>query len=135
MTDAPVINPNWLTDPADVELAIAAFKRQREFWNMLSNYDLTIGEEAYPGPAVQTDAEIIQAIREMVTPIWHASATCKMGQSSETMAVIDSSARVYGVSRLRVVDASSFPFLPPGHPQSTIYALAQKIASQILNGQ
>ena len=135
MSDTPVINPNWLTDPADIELAIAAFKRQREFWNMLRNYDLTIGEEAYPGPAVQTDAEIIQAIREMVTPVWHASATCKMGKSSDPMAVTDPSARVYGASRLRVVDASSFPFLPPGHPQSTVYALAQKIASQILNGQ
>lgn len=39
---------------------------------------------------------------------------------SDPMAVLDSRARVYGVQRLRVVDASSFPFLVPGHPQSTI---------------
>lgn len=36
---------------------------------------------------------------------------------------------VRGVSNLRGVDASSFPFLPPGHPQSVIYALAEKIAA------
>jgi choline dehydrogenase len=36
------------------------------------------------------------------------------------MAVIDSKARVFGVKSLRVVDASSFPILPPGHPSSTI---------------
>lgn len=48
------------------------------------------------------------------------------------MAVIDSQARVFGVQRLRVVDSSAFPFLPPGHPQATIYALAEKIADHIL---
>ncbi|KAI4258800.1 MAG: hypothetical protein L6R42_004894 [Xanthoria sp. 1 TBL-2021] len=29
-TDPPIINPNWLTDPTDIELAILAFKRVRE---------------------------------------------------------------------------------------------------------
>ncbi|KAL2042835.1 hypothetical protein N7G274_004595 [Stereocaulon virgatum] len=132
MLNAPLIDPNWLTHPADIEVAIAAFKRQRQLWAILSSYNLTIGEEAYPGLAVQTDAEILHSIRASVSPIWHASSTCRMGRSNDTRAVIDSSARVYGVQGLRVVDASSFPFLPPGHPQATVYALAQKIASEIL---
>lgn len=46
-----------------------------------------------------------------------------MGVSSDPMAVVDSRARVYGVSGVRVVDASAFPLLPPGHPQSTICKL------------
>jgi choline dehydrogenase len=29
------------------------------------------------------------------------------------------------------VDASAFPFLPPGHPQATVYMLAEKIAEDI----
>ena len=133
MLDAPLINPNWLTDPADAEVAVAALKRQREIWSVLS--DITIGEEQFPGPTVQTDAEILDWIRGVITPIWHASATCMMGRPDDPMAVIDSSARVYGVQGLRVVDASSFPFLPPGHPQSTVYALAEKISCKILNGK
>lgn len=64
--------------------------------------------------------------------IYHAAATCKMGSSNDSMAVLDSQARVYGTQNLRVVDASSFPFLPLGHPQSTVYALAEKIAADIL---
>ena len=135
MEDAPLINPNWLTDPADVELAIAAFKRQRQVWNVLASYNLTIGSEALPGPWVQSDADILNFIRESLIEVWHAAATCKMGRSNDTMAVIDSSTRVYGTKRLRVVDASSFPFLPPGHPQATIYMLAEKIASEILQGK
>ncbi|KAL8647900.1 MAG: hypothetical protein Q9210_005287 [Variospora velana] len=132
MSDPPIINPNWLTHPTDEEVAVAAFKRQREVWLQMKN--ITIGQEYYPGPSVQTDAEILQAIRQSVAPVWHAASTCKMGKPTDEMAVIDTSARVYGVKNLRVVDASSFPFLPPGHPQATVYALAEKIASEILLG-
>lgn len=66
--------------------------------------------------------------------VWHAAGTCKMGVSSDPMAVVDNRARVFGVKGLRVVDASTFPILPPGHPQSTVYALAEKIAAHILAG-
>ena len=134
MADAPVINPNWITNPADIEVAIAALKRQRQVWSMLAKYNVTIGEETFPGVAVQNDSQILEWIRNAVTPIWHASSTCKMGRKNDSMAVIDSQARVFGVQGLRVVDASSLPFLPPGHPQSTIYALALKIANDILVG-
>lgn len=132
MADPPLINPNWLTHPADIQLAIASFKRQRQVWAAMSN--LTIGEEQTPGPAVQSDADILDFIRKTLAPVWHAAATCKMGPRSDPLAVVDSSTRVYGVQGLRVVDASSFPFLPPGHPQATVYALAEKIADEILKG-
>lgn len=57
-----------------------------------------------------------------------------MGKKDDPQAVVDSNARVYGVKGLRVVDASAFPLLPPGHPQSTVYALAEKIADDIIKG-
>jgi choline dehydrogenase len=41
-----------------------------------------------------------------------------MGKENETMAVVDSKARVFGVSNLRVIDSSSFRFTPPGHTQA-----------------
>ena len=44
----------------------------------------------------------------------------KMGQLSDPMAVVDSTGKVFGVSRLRVADISAFPLLPPGHPQATV---------------
>ena len=39
---------------------------------------------------------------------------------NDTTAVVDSRARVFGVTGLRVVDASSFALLPPGHPMSSV---------------
>lgn len=134
-TTPPILNPNWLSDPTDQELAIQAFKRAREIWSVLAESNVTVGAAEYlPGFNVSSDADILSFIQASLMTIYHAAATCKMGASNDTMAVIDARARVYGVSNLRVVDASSFPFLPPGHPQSTIYALAEKIAADILGG-
>jgi choline dehydrogenase-like flavoprotein len=81
---------------------------------------IVIGDEYSPGKDVQTDEEILDYIRNNVMTIWHAACTCKMGTPDDDMAVVDNEARVYGVEGLRVVDASAFPILPPGHPQSTV---------------
>lgn len=119
-SDLPVINPNWLTHPTDVEVAVAGFKRVRELMATEALAPIVIGEEYFPGAVVQTDEEIIAWLREATGTVFHASCTCAMGKPNDTMAVLDSKARVYGVSNLRVVDASSFPMLVPGHPMSTI---------------
>lgn len=105
--------------------------RQREIWSYLTSQGLTNGVEALPGANVTSDADILAYIQKSIIHVYHAAATCKMGARNDSMAVLDSQARVYGTQNLRVVDASSFPFLPPGHPQSTIYALAEKIAADI----
>ncbi|KAI4718836.1 alcohol oxidase [Aureobasidium sp. EXF-10727] len=136
MSDAPLINPNWLTHPTDQQVAVAAFKRARQFFNTTAIEPILIGEELLPGPQDlpfnSTDADILNYLQANIGFNWHASCTCKMGQRNDSMAVVDSQARVIGVDGLRVVDASAFPFLPPGHPQATIYALAEKIAADIL---
>lgn len=135
MSDPPLINPAWLTSPVDREVAIAAFRRQRDYWRYLSAQNITIGDEVQPGPSVVTDTQILKYISETVAPIWHASATCKMGKKGDRQAVVDAKGRVFGTGGLRVVDASAFPFLPPGHPQSVVYALAEKIAADIGAGR
>ncbi|KAI0388654.1 glucose-methanol-choline oxidoreductase [Xylariaceae sp. FL0594] len=127
----PVIDPNSLTHQGDIDVAVAAFKRAREFWATPVMKKLAIGKEIYPGPDVNTDEEILASIRRSYNAIYHASCTNKMGKPSDPMAVVDPKARVYGVKNLRVVDASAFPLLPPGHPESTVYALAEKIACDI----
>lgn len=122
--DLPVINPAWLTDPADQEQAIAAYKRSRQLFSSSGLAPIVAGPEAYPGSQVQTDEQILEAIRNSLMTLWHPACTCKMGREGDPMAVLDSKARVRGVTGLRVVDASAFPFLPPGHPQSTVCELS-----------
>jgi len=133
MRDPPRIDPNWLTDRTDVAVALGIYKRLREAFDTDSMQDVLVGEDEYfPGPDVETDDEILEVIRATVHTIWHASCTCRMGKADDPWAVVDADARVIGVRGLRVVDASAFALLPPGHPQSTVYALAEKIAAEIL---
>lgn len=146
--DLPIINPNWLATKTDQEVAIAVYRRIREAFKSEGMAPIIIGEEYFPGEQVQTDEEILDVVRNTVMTVYHASCTCKMGVRNDTMAVVDSQARVFGVEGLRVVDASAFPFLPPGHPQSVacklcvihnhlniltiLDMLAEKIASDII---
>lgn len=140
MNDPPLINPNWLTHPADQELAVAALKRVRQLMDTEIVSEVVVGEELLPGRNVKSDSDILYAIRENGIQVFHAAATCeahlhfsklfcadfvlrnlgKMGNSDDPSAVVDSKARVFGTRGLRVVDISAFPFLPPGHPQATV---------------
>ncbi|KAE9975956.1 hypothetical protein EG328_002882 [Venturia inaequalis] len=133
-SDPPIINLGWLTSQTDVDQSIISFKRCREMWSTPVMQNVTKGPEIMPGASVATDTEIEAFLRKTARTVYHASCTCKMGKLNDPMAVVDSQARVIGVQNLRVVDASAFPLLPPGHPTSTIYAFAEKIAADILTG-
>lgn len=131
--DLPIINPNWMTHPTDASVAVATFKRLRAAFDTAAmNPVLLGGREYYPGDRVQGDGEILDFVRDNLHTVWHASCTCKMGRNDDPLAVVDADAKVFGVKGLRVVDASAFALLPPGHPVSMVYALAEKIAERIL---
>ncbi|KAI4160593.1 MAG: hypothetical protein LQ342_005614 [Letrouitia transgressa] len=134
ISSPPAIDLGWYTDVAnaDTQVAIAAFKRIRQAFNKISN--ITAGPELSPGPTVQSNQEILTYIRNTSIPLYHAGATCAMGRRNDFRAVVDGHGRVYGVQNLRVVDLSAVPFVPPGHPQATVYMLAEKIAEDIRKG-
>ena len=134
ISDPPVINMGWLTDAADHEVAVAAFKRLRQAWGSPVLERWKVGGEVNPGDGVETDEEILEWVKGNAIQIWHASGTCAMGKDKEKGAVVDWAGRVFGVGGLRVVDASALPFAMPGHPQATLYALAEKVAGDILGG-
>lgn len=132
--DKPLVNPNWLAAKADQDLAVASLRRLRDIWATPELQAILAGSEVVPGEHVKTDAELLEFIRKTVFTAFHPSCTCRMGKKEDAMAVVDARARVHGVKGLRVVDASAFALLPPGHPQSLVYALAEKIADDIIKG-
>ena len=82
--DPPLISPNWLSHPADEELAVAAFKRIRDLMATDIVQNVTVGDEIIPGPKVVTDADILDAIKMNGIEAFHAAATCKFSHFPET---------------------------------------------------
>lgn len=129
----PIISPNWLSDPRDQDIAVAAFRRGRQLFSTNAIRPI-IKAEAFPGTNITTDTEILDIVKKSVNSVYNAAGTNKMGKLDDPMAVVDSKGRVIGVSGLRVVDASIFPFLPPGQPSATVceYALQNSNRTVIL---
>jgi choline dehydrogenase len=71
--DAPVISPNWLQDPVDIEMSVNLLLRARE---ILGNWEHNLGE-VVPGPKVQTRDEIVQFLRDNMFHMSHGTSSCK----------------------------------------------------------
>ena len=55
-----------------------------------------------------------------------------MGPASDPLAVVDSTLRVHGVDRLRVVDASVMPQVTTGNTNAPTIMIAEKAVDLIL---
>lgn len=71
------------------------------------------------------------AIRHVATSYYHPSGTCKMGQKTDSEAVVDPKLQVYGVENLRVVDTSIIPLLPNAHTHAVALMIAEKAYDMI----
>ena len=124
------IHPNYLSDESDIEEMLEGVKLLRALAQTPALRDI-IEEEIIPGAAVHSDADMIEDIRQRSSTVFHPTSTCMMGPDRAT-AVVDAQCRVYGVDRLRVVDASIFPSLISGNTNAPVIMLAEKAADLIL---
>lgn len=74
-------------------------------------------------------------VREAATGVWHCTSSNRMGAADDRRAVTDEEGRVYGVSGLRVVDASIMPVVPCANTNFPTLMLAEKIAAQMVEGK
>ena len=128
---APVIAPNYLSAPRDRTIAARAMRMARAIvkGQALAPFE---PEEFLPGPFVDdTDAALIKAAGDIGTTIFHPVGTAKMGLPSDPMAVVDDQCRVFGLSGLRVADASVMPFIISGNTNSPTLMIAEKVAGLI----
>jgi len=118
---APIINSNYLKDPRDVADMENAVNRVRGF---MAQNEL-FAEELVPGPL-----NLTEYILQSVLPGYHWVSTVKMGVDHS--ACVDLSLKVYGVEKLRVIDASVMPHIPRANTQASTMAIANRAAQLIL---
>jgi choline dehydrogenase/4-pyridoxate dehydrogenase len=90
-----------------------------------------IRTEFVPGRGATSDAKIDEHIRNRAVTIHHPVGTCKMGNSTDKMAVVNEELQVFGIDALRVVDASVIPDLVCGHINAPVIMIAEKAADLI----
>ncbi len=90
------------------------------------------GKEIQPGADCQTDDELDGFTREHVESAYHPCGTCKMGDRTDPMSVVDSECRVIGVEGLRVADSSIFPRITNGNLNGPSIMTGEKAADHIL---
>lgn len=127
---APAIMLNYLSTDEDRRIAVDALRLTRKIAaaQALRRYE---PEEFMPGPVVQDDAQLVKAAGDIGTTIFHPVSTCKMGPRSDRNAVVDARLRVYGIDRLRVVDASIMPSITSGNTNSPTIMIAEKASDMI----
>jgi choline dehydrogenase len=126
--DRPVIDPGYLSDPADVDLMRAIIKEARKIVSQEAFANLK-PVEISPGPNVQSDAEILADIREISSTSFHPVGTCRMGQADDCVVAPD--LKVHGLDGLSVADASVMPQMNTGHPNAPVIMIAEKAADLV----
>ncbi|TCB76440.1 GMC family oxidoreductase N-terminal domain-containing protein [Acinetobacter sp. ANC 4177] len=131
ITDPLKIDPNFLGDAGDVEDLVQGYKltqqlMQSPFLSELYKQDLFTAD-------VHTDDDIRNILRARVDTVYHPVGSCKMG--IDEMAVVDPELRVYGISQLRVIDASIMPTVVNGNTNAPVVMIAEKAVDLIRQSQ
>ena len=128
--DAPLVQPNYLSDPRDQGVLLSALKLARRLMAAPAMAHYFAGE-ILPGPAVASDDELLDFARRRGSTAYHLVGTCKMGPADDLQAVVDGDLQVRGLQGLRVVDASVMPQVPSANTLAATLMVAEKAADLI----
>jgi choline dehydrogenase len=128
----PALRFNYLSTEQDRREWVEAIRVSRAILNQPA-FEPYNGGELSPGPAVATDAEILDWVGREAETALHPSCTARMGIDTDDRAVVDpTSMAVHGLRGLRVVDASVMPSITNGNIYAPVMMIAEKSADLIL---
>lgn len=125
---APLIDPNYWSDPHDRKMSLEGLKIAREIMQQdaLKPYVMA---ERLPGPKVVTDDDLFDYACANAKTDHHPVGTCKMG--TDAMAVVDLDLKVRGLEGLRVCDSSIMPRVPSCNTNAPTIMIGEKGADII----
>ncbi|MGH3383107.1 MAG: choline dehydrogenase [Nocardioidaceae bacterium] len=128
--DHPALRFNYLSTDQDRREWVESVRVARSILNQPAFEPFNDGELS-PGPQVETDEQILDWVAKDAETALHPSCTARMG--TDDLSVLDpTTLRVHGVDGLRVVDASSMPYVTNGNIYAPVMMLAEKSADLIL---
>jgi len=127
--DPVQIEANTLSHPDDLKAAVACVEVCREIGNSAALQPYT-KREVMPGNL--KGAAIEDFIRDAATTYYHQTCTAKMGRDS--MSVVDSQLKVYGIESLRIADGSIMPRVTTGNTMAPCVIIGER-AAEILKAE
>jgi choline dehydrogenase-like flavoprotein len=128
----PVIDPAYLTHAHDVRALAESAKFARRIAETEPMRGLWTAEYE-PGAETKTDEDWVAFARKAMLSFFHPVGTAAMLPEKDGGVVSDRLV-VHGTRNLRVVDASVFPVMLSGHPQTAVYGIAEIAADMIIKG-
>ena len=126
----PALRFNYLSTEQDRREWVQAIRCARRILGQPALEPFNAGELS-PGPAVQTDAEILDWVGRDGETALHPSCSCRMGVDPAVDVVHPDTFAVHGVSGLRVVDASVMRYVTNGNIYSPVIMIAERAADAI----
>ena len=125
---APLIDPNYWSDPHDRKMSLEGLKIAREILSQdaLKPYVMA---ERLPGPKVVSDDDLFDYACANAKTDHHPVGTCRMG--TDAMAVVDLELKVRGLEGLRVCDSSIMPRVPSCNTNAPTIMVGEKGADII----
>ena len=125
---APLIDPNYWSDPHDRKMSLEGLKIAREILQQdaLKPYVMA---ERLPGPKVVSDDDLFDYACANAKTDHHPVGTCRMG--TDAMAVVDLELKVRGLEGLRVCDSSIMPRVPSCNTNAPTIMVGEKGADII----
>ena len=124
----PVIRANYLSAASDIRIMLESARLGRRI-AATEPFATLIEREEFPGPATQSDDQVLDYIRANGSTVYHPCGTNRMGVDDR--AVVDPELRVRGVDGLRVVDASVFPLVPSSNIHPAVLMLAERASEMV----
>ena len=123
--DAPLIDPNYLSDPHDKVMSLQGLRIARDIMRQKALQPYILGERL-PGSELQSDQDLFDYACANGKTDHHPVGTCKMG--TDEMAVVSPDLRVHGIDGLRVCDSSVMPLIPSCNTNAPTIMIAEKAA-------
>ncbi|XP_022902933.1 glucose dehydrogenase [FAD, quinone]-like [Onthophagus taurus] len=132
----PLIFARYYTHPDDVKVMIEGIKFAIKLseTDALKKYGFELDRTKVEGCEkfeFGSDEYWECAAKRQTGPENHQAGSCKMGPESDQMAVVNPYLQVYGVDRLRVIDASIMPKVTSGNTNAPTIMIAEKGSDMI----
>jgi len=127
---APLIDPNYWSDPHDVKMSIEGLKIAREIFDQAALKPFILAEKL-PGKQVVSDQDLFDYGCANAKTDHHPVGTCKMGTGEDAVVGLD--LKVHGLEGLRVCDSSVMPRVPSCNTNAPTIMVGEK-AADIIRG-